>query len=115
MLEMMPKGRQRVSRSDAVGQTVPEFGSSHRESATADSRQFDWWVVVLYKTIRVSRTKRSSTRQISDVDEWIKVRWRSFMQDFVRNSSSRSNSSSSSSCVVVVVVSGLLTFEFGAL
>jgi len=85
MLVMIPEGRQRVGGSDAVKQTVPEFGSSHLESPTADCRQFDWWH---YKMVGASRMKRSSTRQISDADEWTEVRWRAIMQDFVRQKAS---------------------------
>jgi len=49
VFEMMQKDRQRVGGSDAVRQTVPEFGSSNWVSLTADSRQFDWWQ---YKMVR---------------------------------------------------------------
>jgi len=41
MFEMTPEGRKRVDRNDAVRQTVPEFGSSNRESPATDSRQLD--------------------------------------------------------------------------
>ena len=77
MFEMMPEGRKRVDRNDTVRQTVPEFGSSNRESPATDSRQRDWWH---HKTAGVSRTKRASTRLISDADKWSKVSWRASMQ-----------------------------------
>ena len=81
MFEMTPEGRKRVDRNDAVRQTVPEFGSSNRESPATDSRQLDWWH---HKTAGVSRTKRASTRLISDADKWSKVSCRASMQNFVR-------------------------------
>ena len=77
MFDMTPEGRNRVDRNDAVRQTVPEFGSSNRESPATDSRQLDWWH---YKTAGVSRTKTASTRLISDADKWSKVSWRASMQ-----------------------------------
>jgi len=84
MFKLTPEGRQRVDGNDVVRQTVPEFSSSNRESPTANSRQLDLWH---YKTIGASRAKRSSTRQISDVNEWTEVGWRASVQDFVRQNS----------------------------
>jgi len=40
MFKLTPEGRQRVDGNDVVRQTVPEFGSSNRESPTANSRQY---------------------------------------------------------------------------
>jgi len=80
MFKLTPEGRQRVDRNDVVRQTVPEFGSSNRESPTANSRQLDLWH---HKTIGASGAKRSSTRQISDANEWTEVGWRASVQDFV--------------------------------
>ena len=86
MFKLTPEGRQRVDGNDVVRQTVPEFDSSNRESPTANSRQLDLWHY-MYKTIGASRAKRSSTRQISDANEWTEVGWRASVQDFVRNNS----------------------------
>jgi len=65
MFEMTPEGRKRVDRNDAVRQTVPEFGSTNRESPATDSRQLDWWH---HKTAGVSRTKYMGFRL---VPKWV--------------------------------------------
>jgi len=51
MFKLTPEGRQRVDGNNVVRQTVPEFGSSNRESPTANSRQLDLWH---HKTIGAS-------------------------------------------------------------
>jgi len=49
------------------------LGSGSGKDSTADCRQFDWWYD---KTVAASRMQRSSTREISDEDEWTEVRQR---------------------------------------
>jgi len=80
MFQLAPKGQQRISQHDVIRQAVPELGSGDREGSTADCRQFGWWH---NKTVEASRTQHSLTREISDVNEWTKVRWRASMYDLV--------------------------------